>query len=54
MAECWHETSLATRRFEQQRPSFHGDRCAGSAAPGMLNADLGPWAKNEIPTASHA
>src|ERR1700722_11226096 len=41
MAECWHPISMATRCSQQQRASFHGDRCAGSSAPGMLNAEVG-------------
>ena len=41
MAECWHAISMATRFFQQQCPSFHGNHCAGSLAPEMLNTELG-------------
>jgi hypothetical protein len=41
MAEYWYQISMATRFFQQQGASFHGDRCAGSSGPEMLNAELG-------------
>jgi hypothetical protein len=45
VAECWHQISMATRFRQQQRASFHGDRCAGGSDLGMLNAELGKTGK---------
>jgi hypothetical protein len=36
MAKCWHHISMATRFFQQQGASFHGDCSAGSSALEML------------------
>jgi hypothetical protein len=41
MAECCHRIPTATRFFQRQGASFHGDCCAGSSDLGMLKAELG-------------